>query len=230
MKQLVRIFILPSSPLFNLDKLKPFENFSPIFSSMLYTTSYSNLIEVFSNPGYDLGVYPLLHFYDDGLIEDEFIPTDIISNLKLVDSERLNISKLFHGLDFQNNISIFTFSDTIGYNKQTIYKMVELLKNEDDVLVMARNNNGSITHFGMNGRPIYFFSISEMSDLDSALKSELALNRFIYLLEGINPIRTFSDFKELYRLLSIKENFYFCSLEIHKQFNNLFIEFKEMLK
>jgi hypothetical protein len=129
-----------------------------------------------------------------------------------------------------NNISIFVFADTIGYSKQAIMRMVNLLKNEDEMLVIGNNSDNRITHFGFNGKFYNVFSTFEMNELENALKSELVSSRFLYLIEGVYPVRNFYDFKNLYRLLSVKENFYFCSIEIHKQFNNLFIEFKEMLK
>jgi hypothetical protein len=179
---------------------------------------------------FDYTVYPLFYFYDDGLIDDELIPNQVIKNIRLVNPNRIKISELYSMLDFQNNISIFVFSDTIGYSKLSVQKMINLLKNEDEMIVIAKHSDGNITHFGLNGPLKHFISTSEMSELNSALKTELVSDRFLYLIDGVYPIRNFNDFKDLYRLLSIKENFYFCSLDIHKQFNHLFIEYKEMLK
>jgi len=191
---------------------------------------YSNLIEVFSNTEYDCLVYPLFHFFDDGMIDDEIFSNQIKGNIKLINPNIINTSELFNELDFMNNISIFVFADTIGYSKQAIMRMVNLLKNEDEMLVIGNNSDNRITHFGFNGKFYNVFSTFEMNELENALKSELVSSRFLYLIEGVYPVRNFYDFKNLYRLLSVKENFYFCSIEIHKQFNNLFIEFKEMLK
>jgi hypothetical protein len=52
---------------------------------------------------------------------------------------------------------------------------------------------------------------------------------FIHTLEGFFSVDDFEDIKKLYIELSKKESLSYCSQKMHESFNDLFIEYKELL-
>ena len=52
---------------------------------------------------------------------------------------------------------------------------------------------------------------------------------FIHSLDNILSINDFEDIKKLYIELSKKESLSYCSQKMHESFNDLFIEYKELL-
>ena len=52
---------------------------------------------------------------------------------------------------------------------------------------------------------------------------------FIHTLDNFLSINDFEDIKKLYIELSKKESLSYCSQNMHESFNDLFIEYKELL-
>lgn len=229
MRQITRIFILPHSPIFNIEKVSLFDQFNSNFSSLLYSILYKNILEIVNSLKENFSVYPLFDWKDDGLIADDLVPGNILPNVKIISPEYFIIEKVIGDISFQNSISLFIYADTIGYTPETLNKMIRLLSNEDEVLTFASDSEKRVTHFGFNGRLGKEIEISNLMNDESILKSAISDDRLIYRIEGTMPIRNFSDFRILYNLLSQKEYFHLCSLDIHKKLNDLFIEFKDKL-
>lgn len=226
MRNNTRFFILSYFPIFNKDEIPCFENFDKEMSAYLYSALYSNLLEVLTNYGSE--VVSLFHYEDEGHLPEQYL-NDAFHFFNPEDFNRESIAPVLVNAS-NSSITVFFMFDSIGFDKTMLNRLTDKLRNEDEVLVIAKSNRNDVTHFGINGALSEDISINKCLDYETMLKSNLTDNRFVQITNSVHSVRSFDDFKVLYRLLSTKENFHYCSLDIHDKFTHLFIEYKDMLK
>jgi hypothetical protein len=224
------VYIIPPFQIFNKENFPIFENFSNDFSQQLFMALYLNFFELFPNdikfnathilPGCDMDFIPeeLKSPENNFYFVEPFYKENIITTLK---------EKFFPR--FTANLVIY--SDIIGITKKDIDTVFNLLNDEDNHLEIGKTVENSIGYIGFNS---YQESIHELfnttiTGFEDLLKDICKVNSNIHIFEVGRKIKNMADFKELYKILSSKDSFAFCSQKIHEMFTNIFIEYKELL-
>lgn len=224
------VYVVPPFQIFKKEDYPLFESFTEEFSHQLFLSLYLNFFEIFSGD-VKFNVRYILPQSDS-----EHIPAELKEagyNFFFVNSLDFETvitqlrDKLFNG--FSSNIVLF--SNTIGITAKNIENAFNLLYNEDNYLVIGKSTSGALNYFGFNS---YQPGIEKLNNLTSAnydeiLKNICAINANVHIFNGVQLIRNLDDFKVLYKVLSSKESFAFCSQKIHELFTNIFIEYKELL-
>lgn len=225
------VIIVPPTPVYNTDSVPVFENFTPEDSALLYSTLYSNYIDVLSRFN---GNIDSTFIFDSR--DMEFLPENISQSPRCKfyeNGEKWNLvssvsSKIIN--QEGTNLLVF-FSHSIGISPARINSLFNLLNNDDNNIVAGISSQDKLAFYGINHfDPLLFEEINPFtSGRDDFLRMAGKMNNYLFALDGFFTVETLDDFRELYKLLSTKESIEYCSHEIHEQFTNLFIEYKELL-
>jgi hypothetical protein len=121
-------------------------------------------------------------------------------------------------------------ANTVGLSAPKIDHILNLLDMEDEVTLLGVDYSDKI---GFTASCSYSDEILS-SQLDNANFHDLFKNAphvecYFVLMTGIYFVSNLADFKNLYNILSQRENFNLCSKEIYDRFTELFIEYKELI-
>jgi hypothetical protein len=107
-----------------------------------------------------------------------------------------------------------------------------LLSKDDETLVIGSSADNSISFIGFNNfnKDLFGNFLNENLTFDSLLRRIDTTQYFIFNLKHFINVLTLDDFRILYKDLSKRESWNYCSQEMHESFTNLFIEYKELLK
>ena len=225
----MRIYSAPF-PDFQERGISRIETFNEDFSQQLFSALYLNFFEIFSGD-IKFNVKYILPDSDHEYIPDEL--KDNGHNFYFTDSLEFEFvlnklkDKFFNG--YTSNIVIF--SNTIGITAKNIEAAFNLLNNEDNFLVIGRSSSDSLNYFGFNSyQPgIEKLNNNHSGNFDELLRNICSVNANVHIFNSSQLIRNIDDFKLLYKVLSSKESFAFCSQRIHELFTNIFIEYKDLL-
>lgn len=123
-------------------------------------------------------------------------------------------------------------TDSIGLTLEKLNSIKNLLNNEDNCLISGTTSDKRIILYAANKPELadYFIKYLSYLDVDDFLLNENDIKYLFFTFNNFYSINSDSDFKNLYKVLSLKENFNFCSQKIHEELTNIFIEYKELLK
>jgi hypothetical protein len=225
------IFIFTPFAVFNKEAAPVFNNFTPENSSFLYESLIRNSIQIFQ----EISGIKVIYCFDN--LDKEFLPADFLKEeMNLVFGDSLNLSSYFSFLNkayfskHENNLLVF--SNVIGYTGEDMNKYLNLLKIEDESLLIGRGSRNNIAMLGFNSVPQNLLEEVKHADFSYELfLSKLrGVDYFIHTVNNLIMINDKEDFKRLYSELSKKESIKYCSHEIHENFTHLFIEYKDDLK
>lgn len=226
------IYIYSMYSIINPEALKVFENFSVQNSVLLYSTLIANYIEILFRDESDYDLIYCLNKQDENNLPANFLPVGSRVLFSINDDSSNPFDKLAQNYfpKYENNLLLR--ADTIGLTLNNVNKIFNLLKIEDDVLVVGKSDNDRITFGGFNSVDIHLLEkmFSSVIRYDELLIEAGKRELFINTLPGGQVITEFNDFKDLYINLSKKESLSYCSQEMHERFTNLFIEYKDLLK
>lgn len=232
MKSTACIYLLPFSPIFNLDEINTFNSFSKVFSQQLYQALYFNNKEILSKLDENIKIVYCLDRKDV-----EFIPEDFYSNAVNVRFFDTNkdwnfINKLIYSHTPKITNHFFLFSNTIGITRTELLRYINLLFQEDNTLVIGKSSEDITTFFGFNIFNTELLKKTPYGNLtfDSMINYACRTENFLYILPKGMLVHTIDDFRKLYTLLSTRESEHFCSQKMHELFINVFIEYKDILK
>ena len=233
MKYNACIYLVSLFPLFNNDEVPLFESFDKEHSSLLYSSLMMNNIENIKQVN---SVSKIVFCFDEK--DKEHLPETFKSENKKVFSFNTTIvQNYFQKLSDKHfsscNSNLIIFSRSMGITKELIEKSLDKLAIEDEAIVIGKTSENYISFIGFNNFNAELFNEIdwETIDYDSFLSKACKHENFIHVLSGnILMIKNLNDFKKLYSELSKKESLLYCNHEIHEQFTNLFIEYKDLLK
>lgn len=224
------IIVLCEPPIFNPTMVNPFHNLNIQYSVYLNTLVISNWIETFSKSD-NFNISILINEVDEEFIPHNLIPTHckIISHTGL---EKIGNSESIFNEGTDNNVKLLIlYFNTVGMKGSDIQRAFELVSQEEASIVIGKSNKDKLV-----------FNCSFSNDveiIDSFLNSErdynIYLNKisnrdfFIHTFNRFLSIDNFEDIKNLYVELSKKESLAYCSQKMHENFNDLFIEYKDLL-
>ena len=233
MKYNACIYLTSLFPIFKKDEVPLFESFDAEHSSILYSALMMNNIE---NINQVSNVSKTVFCFDEK--DKELLPEVFNSEDKIIFTRStLDFQNYFQKLSdkhFSTCISnLIIFSRSIGITKELIEKALDQLAIEDEAIVIGRTIENYISFIGFNNYNSELFNEIDwqLVDYDSFLTKACNYENFIHVLNGnFMMIKNLNDFKRLYTELSKKESLAYCSPNMHEQFTNLFIEYKDLLK
>ncbi|HPI38068.1 MAG TPA: hypothetical protein PK397_09010 [Ignavibacteriaceae bacterium] len=233
MKNSTCIYLVPTNPIYNLKLVPGIDKMTAEYTSHLFSLLYLNLLEVLDNHSYKFEIKPCLDIEDKGFVNGSLGLQPIKREFTFINTSQLrtDLTELLekHSDRFSKNIIIRT--NMIGITLKDLDKISNLLSLDDNVSVIGKGHNGKVNFFGFNKFFDDFFSDLPFRNYsyDTFLQRVCELDNLLYILDGYYPVETVSDFRLLYKVLSKRENYPFCSREIHEKLTDIFIEYKELL-
>lgn len=232
MKRNSSIFLFALESIFNPQKQRNYsflrEYDSLALNSTLFTTNFQNLYTL--NPRLNLTLC-----FDNA--DRNHLPSEIqkanIPTLFSDTSDPESCLKLLAEKYFSNSPNnLIIFSHAIGVSLSHIQKIFSLLAKDDETLVIGSGGDDTVSFIGFNNfnKDLFGSLPKENLTVDSILRHPDNSQYFIYNLKEFINVLTLEDFKTLYKDLSRRESWTYCSREMHERFTNLFIEYKELLK
>jgi len=225
-------FVLPN-PVFNQDYCQLYPHFTKSDSSFLYVTLLENLYEIFSRLFPKTDIFVCLNEKDQEILSRN-TPSPFISDNLFYFSETVFTNEFVSIFDKRKSEAknfIFVHPDFVGLTGTDILQILDLLLIEDDVLILKKTLHKKIALFATNKFQDDIARVIHQKNFacDSALKKLCGLDYQLYKLKNVFSLVHTNDFKELYQMLSRKENYACCSKQMHDRFTHLFIEYKELL-
>jgi hypothetical protein len=227
------IFFVQSDPIFNHDYCQLYPNFSKADSSFLYVTLLQNLYEIFSTVFPKEDLFLCLNEKDKDILTEDTSTPFLSDNVFYFDKDtfRNDFVSIFDKRKSDAKNFIFIRPDFVGLTTFDILQILDLLLLEDDILILKKSLHNKIVLFAANKFQNEIPKLIHKKNFvcDSALKKLCGLNYQLYQLKNVFSLVHGNDFKELYKMLSRKENYTCCSKQMHDRFTHLFIEYKELL-
>lgn len=226
------VFFVLTEPIFSKNDCHVYPHFSKSDSSFLYVTLLKNLYEIFLSVFVKEDLFLCLNEKDKEVITLDAL-NFLSANTFYFDEQTFmnDFTSIFEKRKFDAKNFIFLRPDFIGLTTPDILQIMDLLTLDDDVLVIKKSLHKKIALFATNK---YQNEIPELIYkknfvCDSALKKLCGLDYQLYKLKNVFSLEQVNDFKELYQMLSRKENYACSSKQMHDRFTHLFIEYKELL-
>ena len=225
------IIITAENPILNPRKISPYPNLSTNYSVYLNTLLFSNWIEIFSEINSQVEVSTIVSKEDKEHFPKYFLPDE--SHTIFYDNQQLSslAEYLMQKPIITNSKFLILFYNTIGFRPAGFQRLFDLIQTDEPSIVIGKSIRNKVVFICT--------SDTDKTLLDSLITSERKyeeyLNQishkdiFIHTLDNFLSIDDFEDIKKLYIELSKKESLSYCSKKMHEGFNDLFIEYKELL-
>lgn len=211
------------------------ENFSNPISSIkekdslkLFSTLIKNYIELINSFEKEPTIYIPFNNYT-GFVLNELGSFNGIN----LNEEKFILSSIFKNSTGEiRDKHIIINTESIGLTFEKLNSIKNLLNNEDNCLISGTTSDKKIILFAANKPELadYFIKYLSYKDLNDFLLNEKENKYLFFTFNNFYSVNSSSDFINLYKILSLKENFNFCSQNIHEELTNIFIEYKEFLK
>jgi hypothetical protein len=127
--------------------------------------------------------------------------------------------------------TLFIFYNSIGLKLNEVSRAFSLVSTDESSLVIGKSDSQRINCICAKNIESELFSllIKSKRNYDDYLSLISHRDHFLHPIKNYLSIDDFEDIKKLYIDLSKKESLSFCSQKMHESFNDLFIEYKELL-
>jgi hypothetical protein len=225
------IIFIADNPILNPTRTKEYQNLSVNYSVFLNTLLFSNWVELLSTLRGRFGIF---YFLDKN--DEEYVPKYLIpQNLNSIFYNRFNLAKFsqhFSKYTSGNTSKILLlFYNSLGLTQDDIIRVFDLIQSDEPSIVIGKSVRDQIVFICTSGNDLNLIDQLFQAErkYNKYLKSISNKDIFIHTLENFLAINDFEDIKKLYIELSKKESLSYCSQKIHESFNDLFIEYKELL-
>jgi hypothetical protein len=224
------IIIIAESSILNPAEIEAYQNLSVNYSVFLNTLLFSNWVEILTEVRTDFEIITILNEKDKEFLPKYFLPFDtrtiFYSQSQLSDLTDYIASNTSSGI-LKN---MMLFYNSIGMTRKDIFRAFNLIQSDEPSMVIGKSGHDKIIFTCTSGvdedllDPI-FTTKRKYSKYLSSISKDL----FIHTLDNFLSIDDFEDIKKLYIELSKKESLSYCSQKLHESFNDLFIEYKDLL-
>ena len=225
------IVIISDIPIFNPKKVQSYQKISLDYTIYLNTLLISNWVEIFSEVIDRINVVTLLNSADREFHSKYLLPEEF--NTAYYESgQLLNIGEKFiHTKINSNSNNLLIFCNSIGLTQEDIFRFFSLLQSDEPSVVIGKSVQNKITFICTSGNyPELIDALFKAKrNFEDYLKLISHRDILIHTLDKILSINDLQDIKKLYIELSKKESLSYCSQKMHESFNDLFIEYKELL-
>ena len=225
------IIIIAETTILNPAEIQVYQNLSVNYSVFLNTLLFSNWVEILSEFQEDFEIITFLHEEDEEFLPKYFLPFDT----KTIFYKKSQLSELteyiINNISASNLKNVILFYNSIGIKRNDILRAFNLIQADEPSLVIGKSGQDKIVFTCTSGidedllDPIFTTKRKYSKYLSSISNQDL----FIHTLDNFLSIDDFEDIKKLYIELSKKESLSYCSPKMHESFNDLFIEYKELL-
>lgn len=225
------VIIVADTSIMNPSEIIPYHNLSIKYSVFLNTLLFLNWIEILSEDKEHFSMIALLNEKDKEYLPKYFLPQDA-ATIFYTESHLSEISDhLLKQTSDINSKVIILFYNSIGFKLNEISRALNLIQTDEPSLVIGKSSRDRIVFtctLGVNKEfvdPLFDTKRINAEYLNAISSKDI----FIHTLDGFLSINDFEDIKKLYIELSKKESLLYCSQKMHESFNDLFIEYKELL-
>ncbi|NWG28060.1 MAG: hypothetical protein HXY48_05935 [Ignavibacteriaceae bacterium] len=225
------VIIVADKPIINPSEITTYENLSVNYSVFLNTLLFSNWVEILFENLSNFEVVTLLNEKDKEYLPKYLLPHDTVT-IFYSEASLFDITEyLIKQVSSINSKNIILFYNSIGLNQNDILRIFNLIQTDEPSIAIGKSIKDKIVLTCTNGidkdliNPL-FTNNRKYSDYLKAISNK---DFFIHTLEGFFSVDDFEDIKKLYIELSKKESLSYCSQKMHESFNDLFIEYKELL-
>ena len=225
------IIILADSPILNPTIIKPISNLSISYNIYLHSLLYMNWLEILLAFKEHFNIISVLSEKDkEFLHKDFFLPE--FQNLFY---NRQKLKDFLYELLLQPLIKdskiLIIFHNSIGFKASDIERYFNLVQTDEASVVIAKSNHNKILATCIYNPEREFIDqlIDSERDYNKFLNYLGSKDIFIHTIEGFLSVDDFEDIKKLYIELSKKESLSYCSQKMQESFNDLFVEYKELL-
>lgn len=225
------IIIIAESSILNPAEIEAYQNLSVNYSAFLNTLLFSNWVEILTEVRDEFEIITILNEKDKEFLPKYFLPFDtktiFYNQSQLSDLNNHIVASISSG-SLKNMI---LFYNSIGIKRNDILRAFNLIQADEPSMVIGKSNQDKIVFTCSSGvdevllDPIFSTKRIYNKYLHSISRKDL----FINTLDNFLSIDDFEDIKKLYIELSKKESLSYCSSKMHESFNDLFIEYKELL-
>jgi hypothetical protein len=223
--------ILADSPILNPTIIKPISNLSVSYHIYLHSLLYSNWLELLAAFKDHFNIIGVLNEKDK-----EYLPKDFfLSEFQNLFYGRQKLKELINEILVQPSIEdskiLIIFHNSIGFKASDIERYFNLVQTDEASVVIAKSNRNKILAACTYNPEKEFIDqlINSERDYNKFLNYIGSKDVFIHTIEGFLSIDDFEDIKKLYIELSKKESLSYCNQKMHESFNDLFVEYKELL-
>ena len=225
------ILIIAETAILNPAEIDVYQNLSVNYSVFLNTLLFSNWVEILSEVRNDFEIITFLNERDKEFLPKYFLPFDT-KTIFYSQSRLSDITDYIVGNTSPNSLkNMILFYNSIGMTRSDIFRAFNLIQSDEPSLVI-----------GKSGQDRIVFTCTSSTDqdlIDSIFKTKRKYSKylssisskdlFIHTLDNSLSLDDFEDIKKLYIELSKKESLSYCSQKMHESFNDLFIEYKDLL-
>jgi len=225
------IIIIAEGSILNPLEIIVYQNLSANYSVFLNTLLFSNWVEILSEIQNDFEIITFLDYRDKEFLPKYFLPFDtktIFYNPPQLSDLTENVIKNISTGSLKNMV---LFYNSIGIKRNDILRAFNLIQSDEPSMIIGKSSQDKIVFTCTSGvdenliNPIFKVDRIYSKYLNSISSKDL----FIHTLDNFLSINDFEDIKKLYIELSKKESLSYCSPKMHESFNDLFIEYKELL-
>lgn len=225
------VIIVADKPIINPSEIIPYENLSVNYSVFLNTLLFSNWVEILSENSNNFEIVALLNEKDKEFLPKYLLPHDTVT-IFYSETSPFDITEyLIRQMPTVNSKSTVLFYNSIGLNQSDILRIFNLIQTDEPSIAIGKSVKDRIVLTCTHGidRDLINPLFTVDRKYSEYLKVISSKDFFIHALEGFFSIDDFEDIKKLYIELSKKESLSYCSQKMHESFNDLFIEYKELL-
>jgi len=225
------IILISDKSVFNPDTAITYQNISAEYSIYLNTLLISNWVEISAGLKAEYNLITFIDSRDEEHLPKYFLPDDF--NLIYYQKEQMEnfVEKYVRSSIDQGSNCLLIFCNTIGVTINDVARAFSLLQSDEPSIVIGRSIQNQITFIcaSDSDAELMDFLFSTKRNFQEYLKLISARDIYIHTLDKFFSINDFQDIKKLYIELSKKESLSYCSQKMHESFNDLFIEYKELL-
>jgi hypothetical protein len=225
------IIVIAETAILNPIEIDVYQNLSVNYSVFLNTLLFSNWVEILSEIRNDFEIITFLNEKDKEFLPKYFLPFDT-KTIFYNQSQLSDLTNYIVGNTLSGSLkNMILFYNSIGMNRNDISRAFNLIQSDEPSMVIGKSNQDRIVFTCTSGvdqdliDPIFITKRKYSKYLSSISSKDL----FIHTLDNFLLIDDFEDIKKLYIELSKKESLSYCSQKMHESFNDLFIEYKDLL-
>lgn len=226
------ILFFADSPILNPKEIIPYPNLSTNYSVYLNTLLFSNWIDILSESKSPLEIFAFLNERDKEYLPKYLLPSGSSAVFYKDDDIEVHLSEIIlrHPANLDSK-TLFIFYNSIGLKLNEIFRTFNLVSTDESSVVIGKSDSHKINCVCAKNIESELFSllIKSKRGYDNYLNLLSGKDLFLHTIRNYLSIDDFEDIKKLYIELSKKESLSFCSQKMHESFNDLFIEYKELL-
>jgi hypothetical protein len=225
------IIIIAENPILNPAEINVYQNLSTNYSVFLNTLLFSNWVEILTEVRDEFEIISFLNEKDKEFLPKFFLPFDTKTIFFRKSHQSELTEHIIKNMSPGSLKNLILFYNSISVTRNDFIRAFNLIQSDEPSIVIGKSDQDRIVFACTSGvnhellNPIFMTKRKYSKYLNAISNKDL----FIHTLDNFLSIDDFEDIKKLYIELSKKESLSYCSQKMHESFNDLFIEYKDLL-